>query len=94
MERLKEECGIVAVYDLRKNGEKRNVAPTVVRALLEMQNRGQLSAGLTSYNPTRDRILQTHKDLGTVHEVFSLNNPYKSSSGKTGCTAEQFSDDN
>ena len=78
MERLKEECGIVAVYDLRKGEEKRNVAPTVVRALLEMQNRGQLSAGLTSYNTTRDRILQTHKDLGTVHEVFSLNNPYKS----------------
>ena len=78
MERLNEECGIVAVHDLRKGADRRNVAPIVVRALLEMQNRGQLSAGLTSYNADRDRILQTHKDLGTVHEVFSLNNPYKS----------------
>ncbi|MCZ6557003.1 MAG: amidophosphoribosyltransferase [SAR324 cluster bacterium] len=78
MDRLNEECGIVAVYDLNKGGGKKNVAPIVVRALLEMQNRGQLSAGLTSYNPTRDRILQTHKELGSVHEVFSLNNPFKS----------------
>ena len=78
MDRLKEECGVVAVYDMNGNGVKKNVAPIVVRALLEMQNRGQLSAGLTSYNLDRDRILQTHKDLGSVHEVFSLNNPYKS----------------
>ncbi len=78
MEGLKEECGVVAVYDFGKGPEKRNVAPIVVRALLEMQHRGQLSAGLTSYNPGRDRILQTHKELGTVHEVFALNHPYKS----------------
>ncbi|NIP73602.1 MAG: amidophosphoribosyltransferase, partial [Gammaproteobacteria bacterium] len=52
--------------------------PHVVRGLLELQNRGQLSAGITSYNPGRNRILQTHKDLGTVHEVFRLHNPHKS----------------
>jgi amidophosphoribosyltransferase len=78
MERLKEECGVAAVYHFGKGPDRTNVAPIVVRALLEMQNRGQLSAGLTSYNPDRDRILQTHKELGTVHEVFGLNNPYKS----------------
>jgi amidophosphoribosyltransferase len=77
MDRLKEECGVVAVYQMGR-GNERNVYPQVVRALLELQNRGQLSAGLTSYNPGRDRILQTHKDLGTVHEVFQLHNPYKS----------------
>jgi amidophosphoribosyltransferase len=77
MDRLKEECGVVAVYQMgSRNG--RNVYPLVVRALLELQNRGQLSAGLTSYNPDRNRILQTHKDLGTVHEVFRLHTPHKS----------------
>ena len=76
MDRLKEECGVVAAYQLG-NGPRRNVAPLVVRGLLELQNRGQLSAGITSFNPSRDRILQTHKDLGTVHEVFFLNNARK-----------------
>ena len=82
MERLKEECGIVAVYQMGCDPANpdgwRNVYPYVVRGLLELQNRGQLSAGLTSYNPSRNRILQTHKDLGTVHEVFHLHNPRKS----------------
>ena len=82
MERLKEECGIVAVYQMGCDPANpdgwRNVYPYVVRGLLELQNRGQLSAGLTSYNPSRNRILQTHKDLGTVHEVFRLHNPHKS----------------
>ncbi|HKI99624.1 MAG TPA: amidophosphoribosyltransferase [bacterium] len=77
MDRLKEECGVVAVYQMG-NGHERNVYSYVVRALLEMQNRGQLSAGLTTYNPDRNRILQTHKDLGTVHEVFRLHTPHKS----------------
>ena len=76
MDELKEECGVVAVYQLGK-GERKNLAPIAVRGLLELQNRGQLSAGITSYNPDRDRILQTHKDLGTVHEVFYLNNSRK-----------------
>ncbi|MDH5752138.1 MAG: amidophosphoribosyltransferase [Deltaproteobacteria bacterium] len=77
MDSLKEECGIVAIYHFG-NGRGSNVSSGVVRALLDMQNRGQLSAGLTSYNPQRNRILQTHKDLGTVHEVFRLHNPRKS----------------
>lgn len=77
MEGLKEECGIVAAYQMG-GAVARNVAPLVVRALVELQNRGQLSAGLTSYNPKRDRILQTHKEVGTVHEVFRLNNRQRS----------------
>ena len=77
MERLKEECGIVAIYQMGQGNGARNVAPLVVRGLLELQHRGQLSAGLTSYNPTRDRILQTHKELGTVHEAFALYDPAK-----------------
>jgi len=78
LDSLKEECGVVAVYQMGNDAEPRNVAPLAVRALLAMQNRGQLSAGLTTYNPHRNRILQTHKDLGSVQEVFALNNPHKS----------------
>ena len=77
MDTLKEECGVVAAYYMGREST-RNVYPIVVRALLELQNRGQLSAGLTSFNPARDRILQTHKDLGSVNEVFRLHNPRKS----------------
>ena len=73
-DRLKEECGIAGMYRFA-NGKASNVAPLVVRALVDMQNRGQLSAGLTSYNPQRNRILQTHKGVGSVHEVFHLNEP-------------------
>ena len=77
MDRLNEECGVVAVYQTGKGNSARNVSPIVVRALLDLQNRGQLSAGLSSYNPSRDRILQTHKNLGTVQEVFHLNQSHK-----------------
>ena len=41
--------------------------------LLDMQNRGQLAAGLTSYNPARLQLLQTRKDVGGVAEVFRMN---------------------
>ena len=69
-------CGIVGVYSL--GDSSKNVYPLVVRGLLDLQHRGQLSAGITSYNPARKRILQTHKDNGKVHEVFQINHPYKS----------------
>ena len=69
-------CGIVGVYSLKDT--TKNVYPLVVRGLLDLQHRGQLSAGITSYNPERKRILQTHKDNGKVHEVFQINHPYKS----------------
>ena len=69
-------CGIVGVYSLKDT--TKNVYPLVVRGLLDLQHRGQLSAGITSYNSERKRILQTHKDNGKVHEVFQINHPYKS----------------
>jgi amidophosphoribosyltransferase len=69
-------CGIVGAYSLKDN--TKNVYPLIVRGLLDLQHRGQLSAGITSYNPERNRILQTHKDNGKVHEVFQINHPYKS----------------
>jgi amidophosphoribosyltransferase len=41
--------------------------------LLDIQNRGQLSAGMTSFNPKRNQLIDTYKDLGGVSEVFRLN---------------------
>jgi len=41
--------------------------------LLDMQNRGQLAAGITSFNSSRLQLLHTHKDVGGVPEVFRLN---------------------
>lgn len=69
-------CGVIGAYSLKD--KTKNVYPLIVRGLLDLQHRGQLSAGLTSYNQFRKRILQTHKDNGKVHEVFQINHQYKS----------------
>ncbi|RZD42581.1 MAG: hypothetical protein CXT73_02860 [Methanobacteriota archaeon] len=69
-------CGIIGVYSLKD--KTRNVYPLAIKGLLDLQHRGQLSAGITSYNPERKRILQTHKKNGKVHEVFEISHRYKS----------------
>lgn len=82
MAELHHECGIAAVYLRPTDSSVRlpnglaspdHVSRMVPRMLLDMQNRGQLAAGMTSYNPDRSSILATHKDLGTVAEAFRLN---------------------
>ena len=42
-----------------------------------MQNRGQLAAGMSSYNANRPSLLRTHKEVGTVAESFRLNHKAK-----------------
>ncbi len=42
------------------------------RMLLDVQNRGQLAAGFTTYNPQRNQLIDTYKDVGSVSEVFRL----------------------
>ena len=37
--------------------------------LLDIQNRGQLAAGMTTYYLSRDQLIDTHKDVGTVSEL-------------------------
>jgi amidophosphoribosyltransferase len=77
---VREECGIAAVYAL-KNGmpdAESDVAPFVTRLLLDMQMRGELSAGMTSYDPSRRRLLVTYKQVGTVNEAFRLGHSGKS----------------
>ena len=78
---LFHECGIAAVYHLPGRGISRlalqqNPALTarhIPRLLLEIQNRGQLASGMTSFDPDRSELLHTHKNVGQVTEVFHLN---------------------
>ena len=42
------------------------------RMLLDIQNRGQLAAGMTTFNPSRPQLIDTHKEVGTVGEVFRM----------------------
>ncbi|MDP6054687.1 MAG: class II glutamine amidotransferase, partial [Candidatus Latescibacteria bacterium] len=86
-EDLHHECGVVALYQLDEavddkpfNGREKvteNVAALVPGMLLDLQTRGQLAAGLTSYNPERDQLIDTFKDVGVVSEVFRMSRPEK-----------------
>ena len=70
MSEAMHQCGLAAVY-IKENGDSANRALFYLyKLLLNQQNRGQLSAGVTTFNPSRFQILDTYKDLGTVNEVF------------------------
>ncbi|MBU6237519.1 MAG: amidophosphoribosyltransferase [Planctomycetes bacterium] len=80
MSELHHECGVAAVYHLPSVTESplcadvgRECASFLLpRMLQDIQNRGQLAAGMTTYNAHRSQLLETHKDIGTVSEVFRL----------------------
>jgi amidophosphoribosyltransferase len=87
MSDIHHECGIAAVYHLP--GETSPLCPEqgpeqasrlIPRMLLDIQNRGQLAAGMTSFDPGRDQLLDTHKDIGSVSEVFRLSHRGKAES--------------
>ncbi|MCE2728085.1 MAG: hypothetical protein LW698_15165 [Planctomycetaceae bacterium] len=80
MSDLHHECGLVAIYHL-PTAETSPLAPAqgqeevsrlVPRMLLDIQNRGQLSAGMTVWNPARSSLLATYKEVGSVSEVFRM----------------------
>ncbi len=85
MSELFHECGLAAVYHLLDQGTSRlisghgsNSASRMIPGMLvDMQNRGQLAAGMSTYNPDRDKLLVKWKDVGTVSEVFRLNHRAK-----------------
>ena len=69
MSELHHECGVAAIYHLPGRGSSPlcpeqgpdEVSRLIPRMLLDIQNRGQLSAGMTSFNPApqpADRHLQ------------------------------------
>ncbi len=94
MGELNHECGVAAVYHASGKpvsslapipGEINSVARLIPRMLLDMQNRGQLAAGMSSYQPNRASLLKTHKELGTVAEAFRLNHKAKFEAIIKGC---------
>jgi len=85
MSEIHHECGVAAIYHLpgetisplcpvRGPDEVTRLLP---RMLLDIQNRGQLAAGITTYNAARNQLIDTHKDVGNVTEVFRLSHPGK-----------------
>ncbi len=78
------ECGVAAIYHLP--GDPSPLCPQqgpdevsrlMPRMLLDIQNRGQLSAGFTTYSPRRSQLIDTHKRLGAVSEAFRMNHRAK-----------------
>jgi amidophosphoribosyltransferase len=85
MDELHHECGIAAIYHFDNPTPSRLALPAgpeqvsqlMPRMLLDLQNRGQLAAGFTTYNPTRDKLLDTYKQIGSVIEAFRLSHKAK-----------------
>jgi amidophosphoribosyltransferase len=85
MDELFHECGIAALYHfespssshLAPRSDPGLVSRLMPRMLVDLQNRGQLAAGFTTYNPERDKLLMTYKQIGTVIEAFRLNHQAK-----------------
>jgi len=76
MEDLHESCGIAAVS--LKQESKGNALFYLYKLLLNLQNRGQLSAGITTYNPNRPQLIDTYRNIGTVNEVFKTSSVNRS----------------
>ncbi|MBI2139724.1 amidophosphoribosyltransferase, partial [Candidatus Woesearchaeota archaeon] len=62
-EPLRHNCGVAAVS--LKNKDENNALFYLYRILLNLQNRGQLSAGITTYNAKRPQLLDTYRNMGT-----------------------------
>src|SRR5947209_5347072 len=85
MDELHHECGVAALYYLPDRadrsavwtGDPDQVSRHMPRMLLDLQNRGQLAAGMASFNPTRGKLLANYKEIGTVIEAFRMNDPAK-----------------
>jgi amidophosphoribosyltransferase len=85
MAELHHECGIAAIYHL-PSPKPSHLAPLagaeqvsrlMPRILLDLQNRGQLAAGFATFDPRREKLLDTYKQIGTVIEAFRLNHQAK-----------------
>ncbi len=89
-EDIGHECGVAALYWLSHGADGSGLAAQSVRdgdvtpllpgMLLDLQNRGQLAAGMSSYNPARIQLLDTFKRIGTVQEAFRMSRPKKHAS--------------
>jgi len=84
-EDIHHECGVAALYWLGKSAGRSgpasrsvvdgDVARLMPSMLLDLQNRGQLAAGFSTYRPGRSQLLDTYKHTGGVVEAFAMSNP-------------------
>lgn len=94
MSELNHECGVAAIYHLPSSEPSplcteegpEEISRLLPRMLQDIQNRGQLAAGMTVYSPDQAHLLNTLKDIGTVAEVFRL-----SHRGKNEAILKQYS---
>jgi amidophosphoribosyltransferase len=85
MSELHHECGVAAIYHSSGRGRSplcpedgpRQISRLLPRMLLDIQNRGQLAAGISSFDPDNPKLIKTCKDVGSVTEVFRLNHRAK-----------------
>src|SRR4051794_23209019 len=85
MDELHHEGGVAGLYYLLGrtgrsavwSGDPDTLSRLLPRMLLDLKNRGQLAAGMSTVNPARDQILDTYKEIGTVIEAFRINHPAK-----------------
>ena len=88
MSEIHHECGVAAIYHLPTGAPSRlcpeqgreQVSRWMPRMLLDVQNRGQLAAGMTTYDPQRKQLIDTYKELGSVTEAFRLSHKGKAES--------------
>ena len=90
MSELHHECGVAAIYQLPgqpvsslcPGGDAGNASTLIPRMLLDMQNRGQLSAGISRFHPdpANGQLIDTYRDIGSVQEVFRLSHTAKATS--------------
>lgn len=88
MSELHHECGVAAIYHLPGHATSplcpeqglEEISRLMPRMLLDIQNRGQLSAGFTTFNPDRNQLIDTYRQLGGVSEVFRLSHRGKAES--------------
>src|SRR5260370_10573332 len=85
MHELQHECGVAAIYHFESPHPSAlapaqgadQVSRMMPRMLLDLQNRGQLAAGFTTYNTRPDKGLDTFKQIGTVIQAVRLNHHAK-----------------
>ncbi len=77
-EEAKHECGVAAVQLKKPLEHSFGQAAEVLYSLLQqLQNRGQLSAGITTFNSQKPQLINTFRDVGLVNEVFRASNEFK-----------------
>jgi len=78
MKEVHEACGIAAVNVKSNRRDADEAVFYLYKLLLNLQHRGQLSAGITTYNKNRTQLIDTYKEIGMVNEAFHTNNRLKS----------------